>query len=229
MISLGVFSFIRYRAQQPPFRLIAGAYTANRTLELRVGNARYGPLRNERGPSSNGSSRPYMLLESQARIRQHLDRDPDDPAWLLAEGRTEILEWQYAGAIETLKKARDLVPAGSGEAPEILVDLATAYYQRAEATNRPIDYSMASDLLGKAIQKNPRFAIAYFNRAIVYEKQHLYDPAIQDWQDYLKFDSNSDWATEARRRLANLRDKMKRANSAIPKGSTILRSIGSNK
>ncbi|HEX4165759.1 MAG TPA: hypothetical protein VHZ55_09820 [Bryobacteraceae bacterium] len=170
-----------------------------------------------------------MLLESQARIRQHLDRDPDDPAWLLAEGRTEILEWQYAGAIETLKKARDLVPAGSGEAPEILVDLATAYYQRAEATNRPIDYSMASDLLGKAIQKNPRFAIAYFNRAIVYEKQHLYDPAIQDWQDYLKFDSNSDWATEARRRLANLRDKMKRANSAIPKGSTILRSIGSNK
>jgi hypothetical protein len=95
---------------------------------------------------------------------------------------------------------------------KVLVDLATAFFQRAEAENRAIDYNMAAEKLGQAIQYDPSLAVAFFNRALVYEKIPLYPAAVADWKRYLSLDSHGAWAAEARGRLAELERKMKAAS-----------------
>lgn len=195
--------------QRPPFDLIAAAYTRHRTVELRLKGAEYSELRIERG--SSGPS-PAELLESEARIQKHLESRPDDPEWLLAKGRAALLEHRFEEAREALELARDL---NASKEPrlraEILADLATAYFERAEAPGRAIDYSMAIEDLGQALQIDPQFAMAYFNRALVFEKSAAYPEAISDWKRYLELDRSGPWADEARRHLAKLEEKMKAA------------------
>ena len=149
-----------------------------------------------------------------AAIRRHLDAAPGDPLWLWTKGRAGLLEWSYDDAIRSLNLALDLnASAGARVKAQILVDLATAYFQRAEAENRAIDYNMAAERLGQAIQYDGSLAEAFFNRALVYEKIPLYPAAVADWKRYLSLDSHGAWADEARQRLAELERKIRAANS----------------
>jgi len=91
----------------------------------------------------------------------------------------------------------------------LLTDLATAYFQRAEAGDRAVDYGQAIELLGRALAKNPDDPMALFNRAIALEKMNAYKEAIRDWEHCLRVDPSGDWAVEAQRRLTELRKKMK--------------------
>jgi tetratricopeptide (TPR) repeat protein len=201
-------------APQKPSPLLAQAYTAQRTMDLRIPGAAYGPLRLQRGSRGSRADRPAELSETEAAIRRHLDAKPSDPLWLWARGRADLLDWSYDDAIRTLSFVLDLdASAGARVKAEILVDLATAYFQRAEVEkHRAIDYNMAAEKLGQAIQYDPSFAVAFFNRALVYEKVPLYPAAAADWKLYLSLDSRGPWADEARRRLAELERKMKAAN-----------------
>src|SRR5262249_582262 len=96
------------------------------------------------------------------------------------------------------------------ESPELLVDLASAYFQRAEAVDHPIDYGKAVDILGRVLSKRPDDAVALFNRAIASEKVFLYTQAVEDWEHYVRVDPSGDWAKEAHRRLDDLRLKLKK-------------------
>ncbi len=124
-----------------------------------------------------------------------------------------MLDWSYADAIRSLSLALDLDASANARVKAgILVDLATAYFERAEAENRAIDYSMAADKLGQAIQYDGALTEAFFNRALVYEKIPLYPAAVADWKRYLALDPRGAWADEARQRLARLEAKIKAAN-----------------
>jgi CHAT domain-containing protein len=199
---------------QEPTPLLAQAYTAQRTVELRIPGADYAPLRVQRGSRTSRADRPAELSEADAAIRRHLDANPSDPLWLWTRGRADLLDWNYDDAIRTLTLALDLdASAAARVKAEILVDLATAYFQRAEVEeHRAIDYNMAADKLGQAIQYGSSLAVAFFNRALVYEKLFLYPAAAADWKRYLSLDSHGPWADEARRRLAELERKMKAAS-----------------
>ena len=129
------------------------------------------------------------------------------------KGQGGLLDWSYDDAIQSLTLAFDLnASAGARVKARMLADLATAYFERAEAEHRAIDYSMAAERLGQAIQYDGAFAEAYFNRALVYEKIPLYPAAVADWKRYLSLDSHGAWAKEARERLAELERKMKAAS-----------------
>lgn len=185
-------------------RLLANAYTENRVIELRISGARYAPLRLERGTANSVLDRPQALLDADALISRKLRSQPDDPRWLDAKGRAELLHGNFKEAITTLQKALDLEP----DAPTILSDLASAYFQRAETEDRPIDYGSAMDLLGKALSKSPDDNVLLFNRAIVAERAFLFTQAIEDWEHYLRVDPRGDWAAEATKRLRQLREKL---------------------
>ena len=197
-----------------PSPLLAKAYTAQRTIELRIPGADYGPLRLQRGSRGSRADRPAELSEADAAIRRHLDANPSDPLWLWTKGRADLLDWSYDDAIRTLSLALDLdASAGARMKAGILIDLATAYFQRAEVEeHRAIDYNMAAEKLGQAIQYDSSLAVAFFNRALVYEKLFLYPAAIADWTRYLSLDSHGPWADEARRQLTALQRKMKAAS-----------------
>ena len=70
--------------------------------------------------------------------------------------------------------------------------------------DRVTDYGQAIRLLNRALDANPEDPIALFNRALVYERTSSKPLAIADWKHYLRIDSSSLWASEARRHLAAL-------------------------
>jgi len=202
LVSAGSVWLVR-RENRPPLNQLALAYTRERSMELRIPGAAYGPLRVSRGA---GANRPAELLESEAQIERELPAHASDSGWLHAHGRAELLDpptpESVAGAIRDLRLAADLTHPPSGrEYAEVLVDLASAYYQRAVVEHRPIDYSMAIECLTQAMESDSSLAVAYFNRALVLEKKLDYLRARDDWNKYLSLDPNGEWSDEAREHL----------------------------
>jgi CHAT domain-containing protein len=193
-------------------RLIAEAYTERRNLEPRIPGAQYGPVRIERSQQSSHLDSPPSLLEAEKGITDNLAKHPSDPFWLQARARAELLEGNYTGAIAALREALDAKP----NSPSLLVDLATAYSQRADASGNSEDSGRAIELLGKALQSSPHDPVALFNRALISRKALLFSQAIQDWQNYLAVDPNSKWADEARARMEEARqEQQKRKKSSL--------------
>jgi CHAT domain-containing protein/cytochrome c-type biogenesis protein CcmH/NrfG len=204
---VAVGSWVVVQRHQPAAadRLLARAYTEKRTLELRFADAGYAPLRVQRGPAASFTARSAALLKAEALIASELASHPDDPAWLQASARANVLEGKYDAAVESLQRALELQP----KSPELLADLGTAYFQRAQSEDRPEDYGAAFEYLSRVLAQEPDNAIALFNRAIVAEHQFLYQQALEDWEHYLKLDSRSEWADEARNRAESVRSKLK--------------------
>ena len=190
-------------------QLLARAYTDQRTLELRIPGAGYAPLRVQRGPAESFVGRPAALLKAEALIAGQLASHPEDPAWLQASARANMLEGKYDAAVESLQRAVELQP----HSPELLADLGTAHFQRAQSEDRQEDYGAAYEYFSKALELQPENATALFNRAIVAEHQFLYRQALDDWELYLKLDSRSEWADEARSRAEAVREKLKEHES----------------
>ena len=131
-------------------------------------------------------------------------------------------------ALDAYRKAIELNPNAAGA----LVNLGTiafrarrhreaaAYYERAiEADPR---YPLAHFNLGNvfdemgqlepareqyelALQLNPAYADAHFNLALVAERKGDHLRAVKHWKEYLKLDSSSSWAGQARKQLDHLR------------------------
>ncbi|MGB6067405.1 MAG: tetratricopeptide repeat protein [Desulfomonilaceae bacterium] len=54
------------------------------------------------------------------------------------------------------------------------------YYEQGEFALRVEKWDRAIDLFTKSIQDNPKFFVAYHNRAVAYSKKGLYDKSIED-------------------------------------------------
>ncbi len=189
----------------PPDRLLASAFSEQRTLDLRFPDALHAPAKAVRGRAQRfGFSRPAALLEAEAVISRALRSHPEDVAWLQARVRADILDWNYQAAISTLERALDLSP----DSASLLVDLASAHFERAEAEARPIDYGQAIELLGRALDRNPDDSVALFNRGVASERVHLHGQAVSDWQHCLRVDPRGGWADEARQRLRTLEKRL---------------------
>jgi cytochrome c-type biogenesis protein CcmH/NrfG len=173
-------------------RLIAQAYSAKRTLEVRIPGASYAPVSAEKGEGATSqTSKP--LLDAELEIIRGLKAYPGDPNWLQAKGRAELLGGDPQSAIKSLTTA---VVRKPGDA-SIAVDLASAYFESG-------DFNRALDLLNQVLRAEPDNAIALFNRAVIYQRQAKWQEAIADWNRYLQLDSKSDWAQEARRKLQEI-------------------------
>ena len=197
--------FVQTRRQPSIDRLIANAYVELRPFELRIAGGGYGPVRQQRSGESSSFAEPADLLQAKYLIKRELAARPNDFAILAASGKVELLEGHYDEAIRTFGRLLDTQP----DSPTLLTDLATAYFQRAVATDRAVDYGQTIELLGRALAKNPDDPIALFNRAIALQKMYAYNEALRDWEHYLRVDPSGNWADEARRRLAELREKIK--------------------
>jgi CHAT domain-containing protein/tetratricopeptide (TPR) repeat protein len=191
-------------------QLIAQSYSERRTLELRLAEAQLAPIRQQRGSGGSSFSKPAALLEAELQIKLQLQKTPDDPKWLALKGRSELLEWQYADAILSFERALEVKP----DSPDLLRDLATAHFERAEAEQRPIDYGSAIEELSKALAKRPNDPVCLFNRAIIYERMFLYENAMKDWESYLTIDPGGSWSAEARAHLEGIRKSLQKHNQS---------------
>ena len=175
-------------------KLLAQAYTEKRTMEMRWPGAAYTALSSpERGGSN---SAPSEIYEAKAIILQQLTKRPDNAAWLQKLGQEEMLEWHIDAAVADLNRALQLSP----DSVSIMVDLAMAYYQRAEGDHDANDYQRSVSLFGKALSIRPDDPVVLFNRALLYQRMSppLYESALADWDHYLKIEAHGPWSEEAR-------------------------------
>ena len=200
-------SWLTIQQHQPAAaeRLLARAYSERRTLELRIAGADYAPLRVSRGPDASFTSRPPALLKAEALIAAELVSHPADPAWLQAQAQADVLEGKYDAAVEALRRALELEP----NSPALLIDLATAYSQRAQQEGSTQDFGRAYESLSRALNSRPDDPVALFNLAMVAERQFLFHQALADWEHYLRVDPSSQWADEARSHANAIREKLK--------------------
>jgi CHAT domain-containing protein len=213
-LALTVWFFFHTAPTPDVDQLLASAYSERRIMDLRIPGAPYAPLRQERSEGLSVLDQPQALLDANALISRQLKAHPEAPQWLLAKARADLLAFRYEPAMETLRRALVLQP----DSRDVLVDLASAHFQRAEANSGlPADYGQAIEYLGRALAKKPDDPIALFNRAVAEDKLHLYDPAILDWQHYLRIDPSGPWADEARERLQKVEKKVAGKKASLRK------------
>jgi len=205
LIATGWFWFLRPQTRIQG--LLARAYTERRTLEPRMPGAKYAPVRIERGAGVSHLDSPPALLDAEKEIAVNLAKHPSDPFWLQSRARAELLEGNYEGAIPPLRQALSF----NQDSSSLLIDLATAYSQRAESNGTTEDFGEAINLLGRALKTSPNDPVATFNRALISRKALLFSQSIEDWRRYLEIDPKGEWANEARSRLEEtIREQQKR-------------------
>jgi CHAT domain-containing protein len=193
---------------------LVAAVNGERYVEPRLtGGFPSGPVRSATRGASDPSGRGTGDLSSQnlallAAVGEAQKRSLADPSAsnLHALGLGLVLLGSLDQAIDTLESATANAPEDS----TILSDLAAAYAARAASAQSARDWSNALDRSERALRLNPALVEAAFNRALALEALNL-DGALIAWRTYLDLDRSSEWATEARDRLAKL--------SAKPQGS----------
>ncbi len=207
---VAIAGWLGSRMLRPPAveQLLAQAYTEHRTLEVRIPGAKYAPMRVERNASASNLDKSASLLKAEALIGENLGKNPNDPTWLQDRARADLLDGNYDSAIRSLQRALEARP----DSPQLLTDLASAYFERAEMGGGTGSYGDAIESLGKALDKSPDDPVALFNRALISERMFSYAQAVDDWKHYLRIDPTGEWADDARRRFAALQEKLKQHN-----------------
>jgi tetratricopeptide (TPR) repeat protein len=211
VVAVAAFS-IWYSQRDTPEKvekLLAQAYTEQRTMELRWPGADYTAL----SPQQRGNlgHQPASLFRAKSIILTRLGERKNDAEWLRALGREEILEWHTDDAINDLNRALELSP----NSVSTMVDLAMAHFQRAERLQDIADYRQSVELLGKALTAQPDDPVILFNRALVYQKMSppLYESAVNDWNRFLVIESRGPWSEEARQHKREIEELKK--NSSV--------------
>src|SRR5262249_47220569 len=134
------------------------------------------------------------LLEAQLAIARKLAAAPNDPIWLDASSRANLLVGDYRAAIDAASHA--LVEKPNWAAA--LLDLGNAHFTRALAEDSPADYGAAVENFSQALALAPDDPVALFNRALAYEQLTLFGQALADWDRYLRVERDGGWINEAR-------------------------------
>jgi CHAT domain-containing protein len=189
------------RPSDRELQALVAAVGTNRTIEGRlVGGFAYGPLRSvtRAGEPSTPSVAPDVrIAAAQIEKTAAAQRTPKAVHTL---GIAYLVTGEVGRAVPLLEEAAE---GAKGDA-RVLSDLAAAYLARAERSNQPQDFARAVTMADRALKADPHLAEASFNRAYALERLSLADQARNAWLDYLKVDSSSEWAAEARSRIAAL-------------------------
>ena len=204
LLVTGIFVVLRTRHSDSASELVASAYAAHRTMDLRISGAAYAPKQVERGASSSNVDRPVPLLQAEALIHNGLLGNPSDADLLDAKARVDLLDGSPDAAVESLERARETKP----DSHIFMTDLAAAYFMRAEKEDSAIDYGHAMDLLGKVLAASPDDPVALFNRALTEDRLLLYNDEIADWTRFIEVEKDSGWLSEGRGKLAEVRKRV---------------------
>jgi hypothetical protein len=206
LIAFGIW-FTQRDTPEKVEKLLAQAYTENRNLEMRIPYAKYADFKQTRS-SGNPSllNTPVPLRRAADEIASQLNRNADDPEWLLLSARLNLLEWQYKGAFVALEKVKDEKVKSSAD---FLMTRSLALYEQAEfeTEQRDQDYGEVVNLLGQVLQKTTDNPIALFNQAAACEKLRMYECASTDYEHLIKIEKDSGWAADAREHLRRIKEK----------------------
>lgn len=184
-------------------KLLAEAYTENRTIEMRIPYAKYAEIRQRRsGDAGSLLNTPAAAREAAGKIAAGLKRQPDNPQWLILQAQLDLLDWRYQPALQTLSQIRT-----GTDGTDFLLARALALSEQGSVEHEPQLQAEAVELLAEVLQKDGNNLTALYNRALVCEDLHMYECASRDWQAVLQLDKDPGWSAEARRRLNRIEEK----------------------
>ena len=207
LLVIVVSGSIWWRGLHAPEKLLAAAYSDNRTFDLRIPGAGCTPVISDshlRGGATGRES--AQLLTARAEIENRLERKPNNPHWLQMQARAQILEENYDPAIDTLDR---LISAGP-VTPGLLTDAGMAYFLHGAAAGSENDRATALDYLRRADEMAPSDPVILFNEALVMEDRGQVMNAVETWNRFLKFERDPKWLEEGRQRLSSLEAKLDR-------------------
>jgi tetratricopeptide (TPR) repeat protein len=163
-----------------------------------TGGFKYGARRSPvRGSPSDQAS--LELLAEVSRLRERAART-GAPADVHAWGVGQLLTGDTAGAVSTLKSARNSAPEVAAFEADLGAAHLTLFLERAQTS----DGTKALEALDRATSLDPRLSEAWFNKALALEALKRASDAISTWNRYLELDPGSPWSDEARRRRDTL-------------------------
>jgi len=197
---------IWWQARNAPSRLLAEAYSVQRTSDMRLPGATFAnvsPFTHTRGASSQ--SLPESFARAQSRIEEKLGAHPNDAVLLQLQARAQYMQGNFTPAIAILDS---LLTKGSSST-SVLLDDASAYYQRGLISGSANDLNTALDDLRRADELNPTDPVILFNEAIIQEDCKEYMNAVETWNRFMKFEKDPQWRAEGQKRLHSLETKLR--------------------
>jgi CHAT domain-containing protein/tetratricopeptide (TPR) repeat protein len=180
---------------------LQSAFKDERPFAGRITGFNYAPVSDQRGGESSRVN--YLQLDyAGSLLLQSANNKPNARAYHAA-GQYYLAQKDFDKAIDQLKRSIELDPNNANAH----IDLATALLQkgillRSESdSEKPVIFATSLEHFNRGLELNNSSLEGYFNRALLYQNMGLMKQAEAEWQEYLKRDSSSPWAEEARRNL----------------------------
>jgi CHAT domain-containing protein len=192
------------RPASPIAQLVAAAPREHRGVEARLSDFPWARLQSP----TRGTPRPDPAdLKLAGAAGDVLDdaRKNTTPESRHAEGVAYLLINRPADSLAALEEA-----ARNSKEARVWNDLAAARYALAVGEERPSLLPLALSDVRQALQLDPKFAPALFNRALIVERMGVRDLARTAWQQAIDADPGSAWSVEAREHLRKLSESGQR-------------------
>jgi len=196
----------------PPPSEVQRIAEATESLQFRISEARlsvddpYRPTpKVMRGPKkATEAASNLQFLEAARRLEGRSRGDAIDRLQAMAAVRIYLGDTDLAlKSLEEALKLADEEKLAPKRKAAILNDLAGARFQSWEGTGDRRNLIAALDTIERARALDVSPSIAW-TRAVLLGAVHQNDAALQAWQDYLRLDPASAWATEAQNHVAAL-------------------------
>ncbi|MGC2238685.1 MAG: CHAT domain-containing protein [Pyrinomonadaceae bacterium] len=197
------YFYFQQSNRQQALASLNNAYREGRPLESRIANFEYSPFDNLRGETDSKINLTERNLAERILLENATQNATAEN--LHAIGQLYLAKKELDEAIKQLEKAANIDPQNA----DILNDLGVAYLEKSRSLEK--NNVVRGELTGNALEKfdsalkiNSKLTTAYFNKALALQLLDLPNQAREAWTEYLRLDSSSSWAEEARRNLQAL-------------------------
>jgi len=205
LVAVGMAVGIWFYRQGNEEALLAQASNQRRVTDLYLPGTRPRAVDSPTLGQSDGED-VLPLLKLKERVREHLDKTPNDAYWQQVDGRIALAEGNGSKAARQFELASALNPG----LKEIKFDLAEAHFEVGDAEQKPLEYTKAAELFGQVIDDATYTSLqsaAYYNRALCWERLAVYPSAIEDYEKALALEKDSAWRRRIEKRLADVKAK----------------------
>jgi CHAT domain-containing protein len=204
---------------------LQSAFRKERPLEARISKFDYAPYSTTRGPGTEKVDQDE-LRRAELTLLDAVKKNPT-PAVHHGLGKVYLAKKDFDKAINEFDEALK----GDPKNAQLYSDLGAAWLEKGKLDREGKEPGKGMEELGrslenlnKALELNPTLLEALFNRALCRHYLMLSQQAAEDWREYLKRDSTSACAEEARRRLKILEEEK---NEKARTGEELLQSFRS--
>ena len=175
-------------------------------------------------PKTRGGERDKVDSQSlrlaELILFENAEKEPDSNS-LHKVGCYYLATRDFDAAIVRLNAALSLDPKSA----RIHSDLGAAYFEKGKGreerdpSGAREDFSLSLRHFSEALELDPELPAALFNRALLYQHESHFDQAVDEWNEYLKRDSSSSWADEAKKNIKDIADDRKKRSSSESEGN----------